>query len=137
GCRLYCCWCAQDLEANRFWESLGFVPLVFRAGSRGKKRVHIFWQRRIVAGDVTTPYWYPFQTSAGAIRQDRLVFPIPPGVHWRDVRAVSVPAERNPKLEVRAVGPYSDNPKQIRNPKRKTQKQPGSGQVAIIVGGRI
>src|SRR5688500_11199126 len=22
GCRLFCCWCAQDIEANRFWESL-------------------------------------------------------------------------------------------------------------------
>jgi GNAT superfamily N-acetyltransferase len=32
GCRLYCCWCAQDLAANYFWESLGFVPIAFRAG---------------------------------------------------------------------------------------------------------
>src|SRR5687768_8797363 len=61
GCRLFCCWCAQDLAANRFWESLGFIPLAFRAGSTGKRRVHIFWQRRIVADDVATPYWYPFQ----------------------------------------------------------------------------
>src|SRR5688500_7338299 len=52
GCRLFCCWCAQDLEANHFWESLGFVPIAFRAGSTGKKRVHIFWQRRI---DPVTP----------------------------------------------------------------------------------
>jgi GNAT superfamily N-acetyltransferase len=55
GCRLFCCWCAQDIEANRFWESLGFVPLAFRAGSRnkgpkGSSRVHIFWQRRIRPG---------------------------------------------------------------------------------------
>src|SRR4030095_532273 len=47
GCRLYCLWCAQDLKANYFWESLGFVPIAFRSGSSGKKRVHIFWQRRI------------------------------------------------------------------------------------------
>jgi GNAT superfamily N-acetyltransferase len=47
GCRLYCCWCAQDLEANYFWESLGFVPIAFRGGSGKKKRIHIFWQRRI------------------------------------------------------------------------------------------
>jgi ribosomal protein S18 acetylase RimI-like enzyme len=50
GCKLYCCWCAQDIEANRFWESLGFVPIAFRAGSRAKDRVHIFWQRRIRDG---------------------------------------------------------------------------------------
>jgi hypothetical protein len=37
GCRLYCCWCAQDIEANRFWESMGFVPLAYRAGSAKKK----------------------------------------------------------------------------------------------------
>jgi hypothetical protein len=96
GCRLYCCWCAQDLAANYFWESLGFVPIAFRAGGRktlrrrsGQERVHIFWQRRIT--DDQTPYWYPFQTNSGAIREDRIVFPIPPGVHWRDVRAVGVP----------------------------------------------
>ncbi len=94
GCRLYCCWCAQDLAANYFWESLGFVPIAFRAGSTGKKRVHIFWQKRIDAGQShigdrqsAIPYWYPFQTNAGAIREDRVVFPIPPGTHWRDVVA--------------------------------------------------
>src|SRR4030095_2802680 len=99
GCKLYGCACAQDLPANHFWESLGFVPIAFRAGSTGKKRVHIFWQRRIDADmeEKATSYWYLFQTNAGAIREDRIVFPIPPGVHWRDirppeVRAVAVPA---------------------------------------------
>jgi len=38
GCRLFCCWCAQDIEANRFWEAVGFVPLAFRAGSAGRSR---------------------------------------------------------------------------------------------------
>ncbi|MGB7157971.1 MAG: hypothetical protein WBD40_07880, partial [Tepidisphaeraceae bacterium] len=42
GCRLYCCWCAQDIAANRFWEAMGFVPLAYRAGSEKKGRVHIF-----------------------------------------------------------------------------------------------
>ena len=92
GCRLYCCWCAQDIAANYFWEGLGFVPVAFRAGSTGKKRVHIFWQKRICEGDEVTPYWYPFQTNSGAIREDRLVFPIPPGTHWKEVQAVAVPA---------------------------------------------
>src|SRR5205814_2758735 len=105
GCRLYCCWCAQDLEANHFWESMGFVPVAFRAGSsrkgpKGSARVHIFWQKRIVEGDTETKWWYPCQTNQGAIREDRLVFPIPPGVHWKDVEAVAV-ATGNPKLEVR------------------------------------
>jgi hypothetical protein len=96
---LFCCWCAQDIEANHFWESMGFVPLAFRAGSRQKGRVHIFWQRRIRAGDETTPWWFPSQTSSGAIREDRLVFPIPPGVHWRDAMPIVLPEGQ--KSEVR------------------------------------
>ena len=50
GCKLYCCWCAQDIAANRFWEAMGFVPLAFRAGSEKKSRTHIFWQKRIRQG---------------------------------------------------------------------------------------
>jgi N-acetylglutamate synthase-like GNAT family acetyltransferase len=84
GCRLFCCWCAQDIEANRFWESLGFVPLAFRAGSKSKDRVHIFWQKRIREGDTTTPWWFPSKTSGGAIGEERLVLPIPPGTRWHD-----------------------------------------------------
>jgi GNAT superfamily N-acetyltransferase len=91
GCRLFCCWCAQDIEANYFWQSMGFVPLAFRTGSQKKSRTHIFWQRRTVEGDVTTPYWFPSQTNQGAIREDRLVLPIPPGVDWRDVMPVVLP----------------------------------------------
>jgi len=113
GCRLYCCWCAQDLKANEFWEAMGFTAIAFRTGSMKKMRksecgmrneqqssiphsafrvphssrarVHIFWQKRIRAGDSTTPWWYPSQTGGGELREDRLVFPIMPGVHWREV----------------------------------------------------
>ena len=91
GCRLYCCWCAQDLAANRFWEAMGFVPLAYRAGSQGKKRVHIFWQKRIRRGDEETPYWYPCLTAGGAIREDRVVMPIPPGTHWGEAKRVMLP----------------------------------------------
>jgi hypothetical protein len=107
GCRLFCCWCAQDIEANHFWESLGFVPLAFRAGSRtkgagGTPRVHIFWQRRIRAGDTgekATPYWFPAQTSSGSIREDRLVLPIPPGTHWKDAKPIVLPGD-SPETKV-------------------------------------
>jgi hypothetical protein len=99
GCRLYCCWCAQDLPANRFWESMGFVPLAYRVGSlkRGKKgagggrRVHIFWQKRIVRGDETTCWWYPSKTDGGALRSDRIALPIPPGTRWDEVEPVLLP----------------------------------------------
>lgn len=96
GCRLYCCWCAQDLAANAFWEAMGFTAIAFRTGSRtkgtrgGKRgpRIHIFWQKRIREGDATTPWWYPSTTGGGEMREDRLVFPIPPGATWRDVLPV-------------------------------------------------
>src|ERR1700759_2153209 len=96
GCKLFCCWCAQDIEANRFWESIGFVPLAFRAGSEKKSRVHIFWQRRIREGDTTTPYWFPSQTGGGSIREDRLVLPIPPGMKWDDEMPRLLPAGELP-----------------------------------------
>jgi len=93
GCRLFCCWCAQDIEANYFWESLGFVPLAFRAGSRKRSRVHIFWQKRIRGGDTTTSWWLPTQTSGGAMGEDRIVLPIPPGTHWSDAKPLILPKE--------------------------------------------
>lgn len=111
GCKLFCCWCAQDIEANYFWESLGFVPLAFRAGSRGKGRVHIFWQRRIRGGDCDTPYWFPSQTSSGSIREDRIVLPIPPGTHWRDAKPLVLPSAEN------------NEPKQLPTPKQKKPKK--------------
>ncbi|MGH7178167.1 MAG: hypothetical protein ACREJC_12365, partial [Tepidisphaeraceae bacterium] len=37
------------------------------------------------------PYWFPSQTRSGAIREDRLVLPIPPGTHWRDAKPVVLP----------------------------------------------
>jgi len=111
GCRLYCCWCAQDLAANKFWEAMGFVPLAFRTGGgrrkgfdeqgRFKGRMHIFWQKKIrprtwderagawVEDDYS--YWFPSQTGSGAIGEDRIVLPIPPGTHWSDAKPVVLP----------------------------------------------
>jgi|GEM_PF-1427360 len=100
GCKLYCCWCAKDLDANHFWEAMGFVPIAFRSGSKKKvkgpdgklgPRVHIFWQKRIRSGDDSTPWWFPSQTGGGAIGEDRIVLPIPPGVHWSEVESVVLP----------------------------------------------
>lgn len=127
GVRLCCCWCAQDLQANYFWEAMGFVPLAFRSGSKKRDRVHIFWQKQIrrprprkypqnqprdTAGsgdphanqqdtfpasghasggtsgglDTSGGWWFPSQTGGGAIREDRIVLPIPPGTHWSDAK---------------------------------------------------
>ncbi|MEM6855326.1 MAG: hypothetical protein AAF593_13045, partial [Planctomycetota bacterium] len=114
GVKLCGCWCAQDLEANRYWEGCGFTAVGFRAGSRtagGKTRkeprVHIYWQKRINAGDGDmacsfsgggggsegggTPFWYPKQTQGGAMNEARIVFPIPPGSSWEDAKPAVYP----------------------------------------------
>jgi hypothetical protein len=71
---------------------MGFVPLAYRAGSEKKGRVHLFWQKRIRSGDGETPWWYPSSTDGGAMREGRLVLPIPPGKHWGDELPVLMPA---------------------------------------------
>lgn len=99
GCRLFCCWCAQDIQANWFWESIGFIPLAFRTGSAAKQRIHIFWERRVREGDDSTPYWFPSQTAGGAVGEDRIVLPIPPDTHWRDAKPVLLPDLPAPEPE--------------------------------------
>jgi len=106
GCKLFCCWCAQDIEANHFWESIGFVPLAFRTGSERQSRIHIFWQKRIREGASDTPWWFPSQTSGGAIREDRLVLPIPPETHWSDAKPLVIPG-------VEALPGVEDEAKQL------------------------
>jgi len=129
GCKLYCCWCAQDIAANYFWEAMGFVPLAFRTGGMGKAvrnaergvqseftphsalrtphsaRVHIFWQKRIGAGDDTTPWWFPSKTNGGSIREDRIVLPIPPGVRWNEEMPILLPNADCPlPIEQKRIG---------------------------------
>ncbi len=128
GCRLYCCWCAQDLPANRFWEAMGFVPLAFRTGSAKKERVHIFWQKRIRAGDATTPWWFPSQTSGGAIREDRIALPIPPGTHWSDAKPLVLPGMES----------AGEGAKKLPAPRRARVKEPQAEPIkptAIMSGG--
>ena len=134
GCRLYCCWCAKDLPANRFWEAMGFAPLAFRAGSDRKGRVHIFWQKRITDGDETTPYWYPFQTNGGAMRADRLAFPIPPGTHWSEVEAVAVPMV---DADGKAVMALPAAKKVRRKAESKRPAAPTMETVTVCVGGKM
>lgn len=73
GCRSYSCWCAQDIEANQFWENMGFVPLAYRNGAEKKgpkgpdgkrtQRAHIFWQKKIRGGDDKVNWWFPAKTE--------------------------------------------------------------------------
>ena len=141
GCRLYCCWCARDLEANRFWEAMGFVPLAYRAGSEKKARVHVFWQKRIRAGDETTPWWFPSQTSGGGLREDRIVLPIPPGVHWSEAVPIVLPGSQEraetPRLPAprrnKVVAPPPPQPAATaRNGLRFSVPAPGAAKLETI-----
>jgi hypothetical protein len=76
---------------------MGFVPLAYRAGSEKKRRVHIFWQKRIRHGDDETPWWFPAKTDAGAMGADRIVLPIPPGKHWSDEMPILLPQDQGAK----------------------------------------
>lgn len=103
GCKLYCCWCAQDLTgSNEFYESMGFRALAFRAGSAKRDRVHIFWQKRIREGDTETPWWFPSETRGGLMDAARIALPIPPGMTWRDELPRLIP-EKSAEAEAESV----------------------------------
>ena len=125
GVKLFGLWCRQDLAANRFWESLGFVPLAFRTAGFAKLReierktggtaggVHIYWQKRIrprkfdevsqswVEDD--TAYWFPFETQGGLMAESRVVLPIPPGMTWEQVRPAVLPGAERREAEARRL----------------------------------
>jgi len=138
GCKLFCCWCAQDIEANRFWESMGFVPLAFRAGSSGRKRVHVFWQRRIEREEglrntgqtpvPLAPYWYPCTTNAGAIREDRVVLPIPPGLRWDDAMPVIASSARQAgRVEDQSIADAEEGKPLLRTTTPGKESDPSAG----------
>ena len=155
GVRLFCCWCAQDLAANRFWEAMGFVPLAFRTGSRRRARTHIFWQKRIRKGDTGdpaaggTPWLYPSQTGAGAIREDRIVLPIPPGVHWSDAKPRVLPGMAGLFDEITSVraaeqaeakrlkGPQDKEARARRRSARRAAQQDAEARVSTVAAGGL
>jgi hypothetical protein len=150
GCRLFSCWCAQDIQANWFWEACGFVPLAFRTGSRAKQRVHIFWQRRIRQDDEITPYWYPALTKAGAVREDRIVLPIPPGTHWRDAKPIILPSQTSEVGDQRSAKalpptrppesrgkPFVPKAALVVAPPSKHLKQTPKGKAAVVTASGI
>lgn len=104
--------------------------------------MHIFWQKRIRQGDEQTPWWFPSKTEGGAIREDRIVLPIPPGTHWSQAKPLILPGmqtqralpektvakvKRKPIVMRRQFGPPSmtmPQPEPIaKEPKAKREKQ--------------
>ena len=139
----------EDIHANHFWEAIGFLPIAFRTGSRKKQRIHIFWQKRVHEGDVTTPYWYPYETKSGQIGEDRLVFPIPPDVNWRDAKPAVLPGvhpdaelkplaipDKHKPAEERPRIPYIQKVETARSNSKHLQGVP-KGKVAVVTGGKI
>jgi N-acetylglutamate synthase-like GNAT family acetyltransferase len=131
GCKLFCCWCAQDLPANRFWESMGFVPIAFRTGSEKKQRIHIYWQKRIRAGDESTPWWFPSETINGGNGEHRIVLPMPPGAHWRDVMPMVVPAPSEAEGPGAGVGGPSDETRVARDEIEEKPKRSRAKKIAV------
>lgn len=85
-CREIYLWCAQDIEANVFWECQGFSAIGWRLGKQSKGRVHIFWRRTLGENPAGCAIKLPATTDGGMLRKPRLVIPLEPGQTWRDVR---------------------------------------------------
>jgi len=92
GVKQVCLWCARDIEANLFWQSMGFTPAAVRAGSRSKGRVHVFWARRVGtpsaqvdASECAPSLWVPGETRGGLMRELRPVRVLAPGDDWEHV----------------------------------------------------
>lgn len=155
GNRLICCWCAQDLPANRFWEGMGFMPIAFRTGSRTRKRIHIFWQRRTRPEDTITPLWYPKGTQGGQIAEGRVILPIPVGHHWKEDLPSLLPPEYSGSVPLLANGmpdpvamkrtpktlPGADVTPQQRLLATKIKSSvfchAAEGEIVVMVGGRM
>jgi hypothetical protein len=114
--------------ANRFYESMGFVPIAYRGGSKKKKRVHIFWQKRIREGDAQTPWWFPSETRGGLMDAARIALPIMPGVKWSDELPVLSVVE-GPVLEVPEVESEMEESEEtpVRVPKPVARKRNPGG----------
>ncbi|MEM6769646.1 MAG: hypothetical protein AAF597_03585 [Bacteroidota bacterium] len=143
GTKLYCCWCKQSLAANRFWEAMGFVPLAFRAAGRStiekvKRKTgstagatQIFWQKRIRRGDTSTPWWYPYETSGGAMMEGRIVLPLPPEMQWHQAAPVVLPgAERRAEEQRLLEAKVSEVEKRERKLNRQGAKSAKKGKIA-------
>lgn len=103
-CRAIILWCAQDLEANYFWRSMGFDAIAWRAGSKRKGRIHILWEGNVPHNAPLESRYLPSKTTGGVLRGDRLVFPLKDGETWVDPkrfnesmveREIVLPSERS------------------------------------------
>ncbi|MCC6907205.1 MAG: GNAT family N-acetyltransferase [Phycisphaerales bacterium] len=90
--RLIGLWCAQDIEANEFWNACGFEAIAARHGSRRRGRVHIFWVGRTMRGR-HEQLRYPRCTQGGLMREQREVFGLEPGQEYQEVELPTLAGE--------------------------------------------
>jgi hypothetical protein len=90
--RLIGLWCAQDIEANEFWNACGFEAIAARHGSRRKGRVHIFWVGKTAKGK-HEQLRYPKHTKGGLMREHREVYGLAPGEVYKEVVLPAPPPE--------------------------------------------
>ena len=149
-----CLWCAQDIDANLFWRSLGFQAIAWRAGSISKGRVHIYWSRLTPETPADFDLWIPEGTSGGLLQSSRDVHLFEPGQDWDARPAVDwgklsaeVQAEKLNAERVRAArparpgrGPRAGKPaiteKQLAAAMKVFAPVAQPGTVTILVGGK-
>lgn len=138
--RLIGLWCAQDIEANEFWNACGFEAIAARHGSRRKGRVHIFWVGRTQRGR-GEKLRYPRSTRGGLMREHREVFGLAPGSEYKEVVLPELPPEAEPP-----DGPAHRRPRKgktgVRKPKLSLAEQQRafrygqSKHICVVVAGQ-
>ena len=113
--RLIGLWCAQDIEANEFWNACGFEAIAARHGSRRKGRVHIFWVGRTHRGR-NEQLRYPKQTTGGLMKEYREVYGLEPGSEYKEVVLPELPG-----VEQRSEGGHSGGHRSAKKGTRAAQ----------------
>lgn len=146
-----CLWCAQDINANLFWSSLGFHAIAWRVGSLVKGRIHLFWSRCLpgIADDVAL--WVPLGTEGGLLRKKSIVHLMEPGqswderpsIQWAQLSADAAAAKLlKPEQSVKTVKAHiraamrADKQIKTQVEKQATFSQPPPGMLFMMVGGK-
>lgn len=81
-------WCAQDIEANLFWNACGFKALAWRVGGKKATRIHICWSYARDPDKPLDQHWFPESTTGGSMKAWRRVQKLEPGESWVDPKRV-------------------------------------------------
>jgi hypothetical protein len=137
GVKLIGLWCAQDIEANEFWNSCGFEAIAARHGSRRKGRVHIFWVGRTPRASANDPLRYPKQTRGGLMRERRAVYGIAPGSEYKEVVLPPSPPEVNGRTaQASSRRPAAKRPQRVSLIEQQRAFRFGSaGHICVVIAG--